>query len=105
MEGHKILDECSRATHYVDLASGNADLILECTRKGNLEMAAAYGLITEAGGVMVTSDGFSIKNKRYLELGQKDYLPIVIASTIELAKELLDKLKWLEKREPQLQEF
>jgi fructose-1,6-bisphosphatase/inositol monophosphatase family enzyme len=40
-------------------------LALECTRKGNLEIAVAYGLIREAGGVMTTADGEDLGPKGY----------------------------------------
>ncbi len=39
--------------YYVDLAQGYAWLVVECTRKHSLEIASAYPLIHEAGGVMV----------------------------------------------------
>ncbi|MFC1753956.1 inositol monophosphatase family protein [Thermoproteota archaeon] len=93
LKGHKILHQCATAVHYADLVSGEADIILECTRKGNLEMAAAYGLVTEAGGVMVTIDGVSVAGKKYLEFGQNEYLPVISASTMELAKELINQVK------------
>lgn len=39
--------------YYVDLAQGYAWLVVECTRKHSLEIASAYPLIHEAGGVIV----------------------------------------------------
>ncbi|MFH1833009.1 MAG: inositol monophosphatase family protein [Candidatus Levyibacteriota bacterium] len=75
----------STAVHYADLASGAADIVLECTYKGNLESAVAYGLVTEAGGVMVDINGESFSKKRYLEFGQKEHVPIITAATKELA--------------------
>ena len=39
--------------YYVDLAQGYAWLVVECTRKHSLEIASAYPLVHEAGGVMV----------------------------------------------------
>ncbi len=83
----------SSAVHYADVASGAAHLALECTRKGNLELAIAYALIAEAGGVMVGLDGVSIGDKKYLEFGQKENMPIVTAATRELAEELLERIK------------
>jgi fructose-1,6-bisphosphatase/inositol monophosphatase family enzyme len=93
LEGYNFLHENSSAVHYADLASGKADLVLECTRKGNLEIAVAFGLVNEAGGVIATIDGVSIKDKKYLELGQKKHIPVISASTMELANELIDKVK------------
>lgn len=79
--------------YYADVAEGEADLALECTRKNNLEIAAAYGLIHEAGGVIVDLDGIDIGNKRYLEFGQKEYTPVITAATMELAHSLISFLK------------
>jgi fructose-1,6-bisphosphatase/inositol monophosphatase family enzyme len=92
LKDHHFLHSNSSAIHYVDLAKGDVDLVLECTRKRNLEIAVAFGLINEANGVIVTIDGKSIGNKKYLELGQKEYIPIISASTIELANELINKI-------------
>ena len=39
--------------YYVDLARGLSWLVLECTRKHSLEIAAAYPLVHEAKGVIV----------------------------------------------------
>jgi fructose-1,6-bisphosphatase/inositol monophosphatase family enzyme len=92
LKGYKFLHEISSGVCYIDLASGKADLVLECTRKGNLEIATSYGLIKEAGGVMVGIDSISLGNRKYLEFGQNGYLPVISASTVELAKELLEKI-------------
>jgi len=82
----------SSAAHYVDFVSGGVDLVLECTRKGNLEMAVAYGLVVESGGVMLSFDGKSLGPRRYLKFGQEKYTPIITASTKQLAKELIKYL-------------
>ena len=92
LEGHTFLHEDSSAIHYVDLIAGKADLVLECTRKGNLEIAVAYGLVSEAEGIIVTPDGNSIKDEKYLELGQNKYIPIISAANKELALELIKKI-------------
>lgn len=42
----------SSAVHYVDLAAGRYDEVCEHTRKGNLELAAAYRLVKESDGFM-----------------------------------------------------
>lgn len=83
----------SSAVYYADVASGAADLALECTRKNNLEIAVAYGLETEAGAVMVGLDGASIGGKKYLEYGQKEHIQVVTAATQELAERLLEHIK------------
>lgn len=93
LKEYTFLHSNSSAIHYVDLAQGRADLVLECTRKGNLEIAVAFGLVNEAGGVIVTKDGMSIGKKKYLVLGQDKYIPIISASTMELAQELIRKIR------------
>lgn len=72
----------SSAAHYVDLASGKADLVLECTRKENLEIAVAYGLIKEAGGTMITLEGEGLGEEKYLEFGQDRYTPVISAASL-----------------------
>lgn len=93
LEGFNFLEHSASEVHYVDLATGDADLVLECTRKGNLEIAAAYGLVKEAGGVIVTLDGRSIGSKKYLEFGQKENIPVISASTRALAGALIKQIK------------
>lgn len=63
LKDYHFLHSNSSAIHYVDLAQGKVDLVLECTRKRNLEIAVAFGLINETNGIIVTIDGKSIKNK------------------------------------------
>lgn len=82
----------SSAVYAVDLASGNADLVLWCTYKNNLELASSYGLVNEAGGVVVTSDGISLKHKKYLQFGQDKHIAIITASTRQLAEELIEHI-------------
>lgn len=82
----------STAAHFADLVSGKVDLVLEPTRKGNLEFAAAYGLVKASGGVMLTLDGKSIGTRKYFTFGQERYVPIISASTLELAESVIDYL-------------
>ncbi|MDP2749730.1 MAG: inositol monophosphatase family protein [Nanoarchaeota archaeon] len=88
-----FLNHPASEVHYVDLAFGDADLVLDCTRKNNLEIAAAYGLVREAGGVMMTLDGKSIGLKKYLEFGQKENIPVVSAATEALANALIRQIE------------
>ncbi len=83
----------SSCAHYIDIASGNAILTLECTRKNNLEIAVAYGLIKEAGGVMMTLDKKELGRKKYYTFGQKHHIPIVTACTTNLALDLIDYIE------------
>jgi len=81
------------AAHYIDTALGVSDLALECTRKGNLEIASSYRLIKEAGGVMVDLHGNSLESERYLNWGQIETIPVITAATKELAKDLIQHIK------------
>lgn len=85
--------------HYADLAAGAVDLVLECTRKGNLEIAVAYALIREAGGVMLTEDREDLGRAKFSTYGQPprpgaadEHRPIVSACTRELAEAALERL-------------
>lgn len=88
----------SSAIHYADVVAGAADLALECTRKGNLEIAVAYGLVREAGGCMLELDGRELGELRYLEHsraplpGEPPHRPIVTAASLELAQAIIRKL-------------
>lgn len=90
--------ECSSLTccslAFTDIVLGKAHLIVELARKDNLEQAIAYGLVKEAGGVMVTQDGKSIGERKYFEFIRAENKPIIItAANEELAKNFLDKVK------------
>ncbi len=78
--------ELCSSVGYADVVSGITDLALECTRKGNLEIAAVYGLITEAGGQMVTLDGGDLRDRKYKEFGQTEHIPVIAAASPDLAR-------------------
>ena len=82
----------STASHYADLASGRVDIVIEPTRKGNLEPAAAYGLIAEAGGVIGTITGGLLQDKKFKEFGQKESVPLIAAATPELLQSFLRRM-------------
>lgn len=75
---------CS-SVHYANVALGEADLALECTRKGNLEIAAVFGLINESGGKMVTLDNQNLSGLVYREFGQTANIPVITAASGQLA--------------------
>lgn len=85
----------SEAIALVDVACGEADLAATATRKSNLEQMIAFGLVMEAGGVMVDENNRNIYNQRYLEWGQKESVLLVTACTPQLAGDFLEKLKTL----------
>lgn len=87
--GYNIACMSSSAVHYVDLASGYVDGVIECTRKGNLEIAVAFPLITEAGGVLLGVDGISLGDRKYTVFGQNNHEPVISACTLELGKDML----------------
>lgn len=84
--------EFSAESRYVDVATGDADLGLESSRKGNLEIAAAYGIIREAGGVIVDQHGQDIGSQAYEKFGQDEQVPVITAATPELAGQLVELL-------------
>lgn len=83
----------STASHYADLVSGKVDLLIEPTRKGNLELGAACGLVFEAKGVVSTLSGIDLRQQRFLEFGQKESLAIIAAATTELFDEVLKRTR------------
>jgi len=94
LQGYNVqkYNRCS-SVHYANVAMGQADLALECTRKGNLEIAAAHGLIVEAGGDMISLDGDKVADKKFLEFAQDTHAPIITAATRELAISTMAFLK------------
>jgi hypothetical protein len=58
-----------------------------------LEIAIANGLIKESGGVMVTLDRENLGEERFLNFGQENHIPVISASTIELAEQLITFLE------------
>lgn len=94
LKGYNIqkYNRCS-AYHYANVASGDADLALECTRKGNLEIAAAYPIIIESGGEMISIKAENLKDKKFLEFGQEEHMPVITAATGKLAIRLIEYLR------------
>jgi fructose-1,6-bisphosphatase/inositol monophosphatase family enzyme len=86
--------QCLRAAciHLADLVSGKVDAVIESTRKGNLEIGAAFGIINEAGGVILDISGHNLKNEKFRSYGQREDIPIVDAANLELAQKLVAKL-------------
>lgn len=75
----------SSAAYYALLAMGEANMVGEATRKGNLELATAYALVTEAGGLVVDArTGEDIANQKFLEYGQTSHEPFIVAANQEV---------------------
>lgn len=87
----------SSAAHYLDFAIGEADWVLECTRKRNLEIIAAYPFVKERGGVMIYWDGRSVDElapQRCLEFhsGPDDYVAVISAPNMDATLSLVNRL-------------
>lgn len=89
LSGFNPRSTVSMCHFFTDLASGQTDVVCICTRKRNLEVAAAYILIGEAGGATIKlDDGQDLGEEKYLEYGQGkgEYKGIISAATLDLAK-------------------
>jgi fructose-1,6-bisphosphatase/inositol monophosphatase family enzyme len=71
---------------------------IDCQRKMNLENAVAYGLMREAGGVMVTVDDngqvVDLGAQKYLTFAQEknDHRPVVTAVNVPMADAITNEL-------------
>ncbi len=86
---------CS-CVYYTDLARGVANLVGECARgtvKPTLEPAIAYGLVKEAGGVMVDMNSNSLGSWQYGVSDQDGSQLIISAATQQLAQAFIGYLK------------
>ncbi|MDZ4785692.1 MAG: hypothetical protein SGJ02_06420 [bacterium] len=79
--GEPITIQCC-AAKFADLLTGKVDLVLEGTRKGNLEQIIAYALICEAGGCVLDHKGQDIGTQKILNYGQKEKLPLIFGGEI-----------------------
>lgn len=91
LSGYNVMDYkvCS-SFHYTDTSMGAADLTLECTRKGSLEIATAHPLIIESGGTMVSLNGKPLGEEYYLRFGAEDHVPVITAASQELATQAVN---------------
>jgi len=85
-------DTSGSSTNYLDVILGAYDAYIEYTKKQNLEKAVAYGLIKEAGGVMIGINGNDLGSAKYFEFGQKEAVPVITAATQKLAKQILKEV-------------
>jgi fructose-1,6-bisphosphatase/inositol monophosphatase family enzyme len=92
LKGHKFTKSFSTAHNFADLAYGATDIVLEATRKRNLEFASGYGLINESGGSIRTLGGEDFGPKKYLSFCQDGYIPVVAASNRQLAEDFFRQI-------------
>lgn len=93
LSGYKRPHLAATSAHYVDLVSGECGLVLECTRKGNLELGVGFGLVKEAGGVIVDLSGKDIGDRKFSSFGQDTYVAFIAAATNKLAQETVTFLQ------------
>ena len=86
--GVKTVRSGSSAANYAAVAAGEADIVGEATRKGNLEFATAYAVVTAAGGVMQTLDGADLGPQPFRIFGQDAHVPILTAANAALADKI-----------------
>lgn len=88
---HVRVADLSSAIYYFDLATGAVDMIVVSTRKGNLELMVAYGIVREAFGVMTDESGQDLGNRKCLEYGQGEDDRFIILSFA--SRKMADKFK------------
>lgn len=83
------------APYYIDFIEGKCIFVLECTRKGNLEIASAYPLVREAGGYMIDLNGNEIGLTKHFLLSSTEYMytPIITTSSLDMNKKLISLIK------------
>jgi len=94
---YRVSDPAIAGVYYSDLSGGDCDVVLRCSGKQNLEMMVMYGVVKEAGGVVIDKNGEDIGNRKYLQFGQdEDNKEVMMAAASKsLANEVV---KFLEKK-------
>lgn len=91
-KSYNILVTRSYAAHYADLVLGKVDAVIGFTRKDDLEVASAFPLILEAGGVVIDENGKSLAGQKYNKMREKEYSLFISAGTLELTQSIRAKL-------------
>lgn len=78
----------STAANLAAVAKGEATLDIGATRKGNLEFASGYAIVTAAGGMMQTEEGGDLGQERFLEFGQTEHIMVIAAANSLVADEV-----------------
>lgn len=76
----------SSMPYYADFIQNKCVYVLECTRKGNLEIATAYAFVKEAGGLMMTLDGIELEALKHFEFSSNTsiHIPVVTTSSYKM---------------------
>lgn len=83
----------STAANIGLVAVGGAALDLGATRKGNLEYASGYAIVTSAGGVVVDAEGNDLGPQKFKSYGQTEHLPVIVAANKLVATQVVTALK------------
>jgi fructose-1,6-bisphosphatase/inositol monophosphatase family enzyme len=94
--GYDVVDSGSTAAYCYLIATGQALLLGDATRKGNLEYATMYAIVKEAGGVMAAFNPAAktfepIGQKPFISWGQDRHTPTATAAN----QQVLDQLQTL----------
>jgi fructose-1,6-bisphosphatase/inositol monophosphatase family enzyme len=91
--GYRVVDLGSTAAACYLIATGQALLLGDATRKGNLEYATMHAIIKEAGGAMAAFDPKAktfepIGPKSFLSWGQDRHIPTVTVANDQVLSQL-----------------
>lgn len=88
LKGYNTSFTLASCIHYADLVNGKVEAVIECTRKNNLEITVAYGLVKEAGGIMITEESIELGNLKYNEFGQNKHKLVLSTCTPQMSEAL-----------------
>ena len=87
LESFDCHDIACLGAKYTDLILGKVDLMLEGTRKLNLEHIIAYGILRELGGDVIDLEGHSIASEPINTFGVTEHKGLIAARNPQLAVE------------------
>jgi len=91
LSNYNIVYLKASAPYYVDFIEGKCIFVLECTRKGNLEIACAYALVKEAKGYMIDLYGNELGLKKHFNFSSNInlYTPVITTPSLDMYKNLI----------------
>lgn len=95
----KLVGGCSSAAMCLDLIIGEVDLVGQVIAKGVFEPPVQYLLVKERGGAVLGMDGRDIGDERWSKYGRRSedgrptMSPLLLASSEELGREVLNLLR------------